>query len=404
MTGALVRDILRQHPARSHTARSLLTQYMRYSVVSRVLGKLAFIKFQKRSKFCGTLQEDLLRDIIKSNQDSVYSKMFGLNEQTVSSLQQLQSVHPLTTYEDFRPFIDRMVEGENGVLTTKAPEYFATTSGTTGKCKKCPITADNTRRIIRGGLAMMYRHREVYKSLKRVWQFRVMSEPTRTKDGVLMTGMSNVLSRPSPHNIVPDACTRLYTERPSFHVQAVFALAEPELFFIDGFSSNLMCSILKFLEANHTQICEDISRGIICEDLDLPDDVRAELNAALLPNPIRATFIEDQIHKGSAGLAKRIWPELEYVHVGTSAGMKLCADMLRGTYLHGTTVFQTAHGASEAFVGYQTEDNMELEVLTMLPDATTVMEFIPKEHCDEDQPKTFAMDQVSVTGDGLVWS
>ena len=303
--------------------------------------------------------------------------------------------HPVTVYEDFKPYVDSMVQGKSNILTTSKPEFFATTSGTTGKCKRYPFTKENKKRIVSGALAMLYTHKNIYKSLKRMWQFRLMSKPTYTEDGLPMTGLSNIMAVPYQHNVVPRTITKIFTEYPAFYIQAIFALTEPELFFIDGFSSNLMNSFFKFLEANYTKICHDIATGTINETVELTEEVRNELNELMVPNKKRAAFIKQQIELGSTGLAKRIWPELEYIHLAVSAGMKMCADILKNSYLQGTKVFQMAHGASEAFMGYQLEENVESEVLTMLPDATAYMEFIPVENCQEEQPKTYPMHQVT---------
>ena len=387
-------DIIHLNPANSHTVKTLLSQYY-YSFTCRVFGSLGMRKFKRQSKNCGKLQENLLHYIIEKNKDTEYSKAAGLSKTPIYTMKDFVKHHPVSDYENFRPHIDSIIAGKANILSPDKPELFATTSGTTGKCKRYPIIKENKKRIISGALAMLYTHRSIYKSLKRMWQFRLMSKPTFSEDGLPITGLSNIMAVPYPHNIVPGAITKIFTEYPAFYVQAIFALTEPELFFIDGFSSNLLYSFFKFLEANYTKICHDIATGTINESVDLTQEIRTELTELMVPNKKRAAFIKQQIELGSTGLAKRIWPELEYVHLGVSAGMKLCVDILKNSHLQGTKVFQMAHVASEAFMGYQLEDDVESEVLTMLPDAVAFMEFIPLEHCQEEQPKTYPMHEVN---------
>ena len=353
------------------------------------------IKFKKQSKQCEKLQENLLHYIIAKNEETEYSKEVGLSKSTIITAKDFLKNHPVTDYETYRPYVESIVQGKSKILTTETPEFLATTSGTTGKAKRYPIVKENKDRIVRSAIAMLYTHRDIYKSLKRLWQFRLMSRPTYTNNGLPITGVSNIMALPYRHNIIPGAFTKIFTEYPAFYVQAVFALIEPELFYIDGFSSNLMYSFFKFLEANYPKICHDIATGHLSEHVDLTPEVRAELQAEMVPDPKRAAFVKQQIELGSTGLARRIWPELRYVHVGISAGMKMCAEALKNSYLQSTKLFQMAHGSSEAHMGYQLEDDVESEVMTMLPDATAFMEFIPEEDCKLEQPRTYRMHEVT---------
>jgi hypothetical protein len=47
---------------------------------------------------------------------------------------------PIRGYEDLKPYIDRIIEGESSVLWPGRPKYFAKTSGTTSGVKYIPIT------------------------------------------------------------------------------------------------------------------------------------------------------------------------------------------------------------------------------------------------------------------------
>ena len=47
---------------------------------------------------------------------------------------------PIADYEDLRPYIDRVVNGEKNVLWPGKPIYFAKTSGTTSGIKYIPIS------------------------------------------------------------------------------------------------------------------------------------------------------------------------------------------------------------------------------------------------------------------------
>lgn len=50
---------------------------------------------------------------------------------------------PMRDYEQLRPYVDRMVAGENDILWPGKPIYFAKTSGTTSGVKYIPLTSDS---------------------------------------------------------------------------------------------------------------------------------------------------------------------------------------------------------------------------------------------------------------------
>jgi hypothetical protein len=55
----------------------------------------------------------------------------------------LKSNVPIHDYEDLRPYIDRVVKGEENVLWPGKPKYLAKTSGTTSGVKYIPISKES---------------------------------------------------------------------------------------------------------------------------------------------------------------------------------------------------------------------------------------------------------------------
>lgn len=57
---------------------------------------------------------------------------------------------PIRDYEDLKPYVERVVQGEANILWPGKPAYFAKTSGTTSGTKYIPITADSIPNHING--------------------------------------------------------------------------------------------------------------------------------------------------------------------------------------------------------------------------------------------------------------
>ncbi|MBX9686085.1 MAG: GH3 auxin-responsive promoter family protein, partial [Candidatus Obscuribacterales bacterium] len=79
-----------------------------------------------------------LKEILSRNADSAFAKEHGLNAD--SSLEEFRKAVPVSDYEAHRPYIERIWNGEEKVLSSEKPFMFATTSGTMCKSKYIPVT------------------------------------------------------------------------------------------------------------------------------------------------------------------------------------------------------------------------------------------------------------------------
>jgi len=76
---------------------------------------------------------------------------FGKNHdfENIQSYEQYKEKVPVRDYEDLRPYIEKVVNGEKDILWPGKPLYFAKTSGTTSGAKYIPITKESIKTHIR---------------------------------------------------------------------------------------------------------------------------------------------------------------------------------------------------------------------------------------------------------------
>jgi hypothetical protein len=86
-------------------------------------------------------QQSILQQLIKTGAKTAFGKDHNLKDVTTFD-QYVQSV-PIRDYEAFKPYIDKIKEGQQNVLWKGRPIYFAKTSGTTSGVKYIPITKDS---------------------------------------------------------------------------------------------------------------------------------------------------------------------------------------------------------------------------------------------------------------------
>jgi hypothetical protein len=85
---------------------------------------------------CRTQEEFLMRQL-KENACTEYGKLFNFAE--MKNICDYKRCHPLTRYDHYRPYIERMMCGECNLLTKEQPVLFATTANTSGCRKVIPV-------------------------------------------------------------------------------------------------------------------------------------------------------------------------------------------------------------------------------------------------------------------------
>lgn len=83
-------------------------------------------------------QESVLRDIADQARGTAFGLEHGVHE--VRTLRDWQSAVPVRSYEELRPYVDRLLTGEQNVLTRSQPYALLKTSGTSGRPKLVPTT------------------------------------------------------------------------------------------------------------------------------------------------------------------------------------------------------------------------------------------------------------------------
>lgn len=86
-------------------------------------------------------QDKIFNTLIKSAQQTHFGKEHHFAE--INSYQDFKKWVPVRDYEGLKPYIDRILTGQNNVLWLGKPLYFAKTSGTTSGAKFIPITKES---------------------------------------------------------------------------------------------------------------------------------------------------------------------------------------------------------------------------------------------------------------------
>jgi hypothetical protein len=116
---------------------------------------------------------------------------------------------PVRDYEALRPYMDRLVAGEERVLTRDAPCMFATTSGTTGLPKLIPVTAAWRRQM---------------GALLRLWIFAAQQDHPGCLTGKVLTIVSPAVEGHTPRGIPFGAMSGMTAQKAPFLTRRQFAV------------------------------------------------------------------------------------------------------------------------------------------------------------------------------------
>jgi hypothetical protein len=114
-------------------------------------------------------QKEVFAELVSTAKNTEFGKKHHFGK--INSYQDFKSGVPLQTYDDFKPYVDRMLEGEQNILWPTEVKCFAKSSGTTSdRSKFIPVTKESLDEChYKGGkdLLSLYYHnvpdRKLYK-------------------------------------------------------------------------------------------------------------------------------------------------------------------------------------------------------------------------------------------------
>lgn len=86
-------------------------------------------------------QQEIFKNLIEQAKNTVFGR--DHNFSSIRNYADFKKQVPIRDYEALRPYMERVVHGEENVLWKGKPAYFAKTSGTTSGTKYIPITAES---------------------------------------------------------------------------------------------------------------------------------------------------------------------------------------------------------------------------------------------------------------------
>jgi len=111
------------------------------AALSKPFAAIVNFRLNKQRKNGIELQQKTFEYLINKAPKTAFGKIH--NFEGIKTYDDFRKQVPIADYEDLRPFIDRIIKGEENVLWPGKPAYLAKTSGTTSGVKYIPISKES---------------------------------------------------------------------------------------------------------------------------------------------------------------------------------------------------------------------------------------------------------------------
>ncbi|TAH14052.1 MAG: hypothetical protein EAZ14_04670 [Runella slithyformis] len=111
------------------------------SALSKPLAQFIVNQQQNWVYQAGAVQEQWRKKLVQKAKNTVFGRAHYF--QDINSHEDFKQAVPLRDYEDLKPYISQIIDGQSDVIWPGKPLYFAKTSGTTSGAKYIPISSDS---------------------------------------------------------------------------------------------------------------------------------------------------------------------------------------------------------------------------------------------------------------------
>src|SRR6266404_1154140 len=152
----------------------------------------AYLCFRSALGNPAVAQKRILERLLATNSGSAYGRKHHFSR--LRTAKDFQQAVPIVSYDDLQPWVERIKDGEESVLTTERVLMFEKTSGSASAAKYIPYTASLRRefqRAIRIWIYDLYSHTPGLTSGNAYWCITPLARESETTAGGLPVGFES---------------------------------------------------------------------------------------------------------------------------------------------------------------------------------------------------------------------
>ncbi|MBE7383037.1 MAG: GH3 auxin-responsive promoter family protein [Leptolyngbya sp. SIO1E4] len=344
-------------------------------------------------------QEQFLKKLLRAHASTALGQQFRL--QDIRTLEDFRRRVPISPYEFYEPYLDRVAQGESCVLNPDPVTYLNLTSGSTGRKKRVPVTQRFQHTRQQANLASLGYAISSLKHHHRSFGPALLTDSAKPQ-GVTFAGIpygsvsagrlhlgtgqpEQLFSPPIEALEISEPLTRQY-------VCLLFALRNRTL---KGWVANFPMLILRtchFLERYADELIEDLQGGTIAPWLKIDEPIRDRLEQQWSADKTRAAELAAIVTQAGRLTPRTVWPQLSYVTTARGGTSDFYLQRFPD-YFGDIPIFGGVYESAEATFSICPEVNSEGGILAL---ESGFFEFIPANQWDRDQPATLLPTELTV--------
>lgn len=298
-------------------------------------------------------QQQVFNNLIASGQYTVYGKEYDFNN--ISTIKEFKHIVPVNDYDSLKPYIDRIINGEQNVLWDEQICWFAKSSGTTSdKSKFIPISPS----------CLSETH---YKSGQDVLSIYLKQYPHSNiiSGKCLAIGGSHQINQLSPDTSFGDLSAVLMQNMP--FIGQIMRAPELSIALMDEWEAKL----------------EAITNSVIHENITYMAGVPTWC----------LVLLKRILEKTGKKSIKEVWPNFElYIHGGVS--FTPYKSQFETLFQDDSIVYMETYNASEGF--FAAQDDWNEEGMLLFLNHGIFYEFMPMSELGSEQPITLGLKEVEI--------
>jgi hypothetical protein len=276
-------------------------------------------RWRRAARDAAAAQREVLLRIVRTNAGSEFGREHGFD--AIDSVAAYQRRVPLRSFDDFRPYIDRIAAGAPRVLTSEEVVRFGVTSGSTSGSKLVPYTRslfDDFRHGIDAWIWHLFREYPAAILGKSYWSVTPVGQGIARSSGGIPIGFDD--ERPFFGRLTRRLLAATMAAPPELaHLRDMdtfryatlrFLLQEGALSWVSVWNPTFLTLLLEPLWEWRQSLIDDVRAGTLSRPLDVSPRAADAIRAALRADPRRADELAQAFADRTPELYERLWPHL----------------------------------------------------------------------------------------------
>jgi hypothetical protein len=364
-----------------------------------LVSKKLYKKFIDQTKSPFAAQEVLLKSIIENNKDTAFGKDHNFDR--INTFEDYIKNVPIRDFEGHRPYIDRIINGEENILFPGRPLMYNMTSGTTSKPKMIPISNEYFETSI-SELSKIWLYSclidnpNIYdgKSLSAVSPavdgYEKDGTPFGNISGVTLKNIPKVLkstfSCPYSFICIKDYKKKYYAIMRAAVEVNITIIISPSVSNIERFHESFM--------TNFSDMIKDIREGTLRKDVlaEISEEDKDEAINFFKPNPKRAKELEDLMAAHKEKLRpKHYWPNVGCINIWVQGNFTLLLPKIADYFTEKTAKRAFGYQTSEGRIGMVLGNDWDYSVFAL---HAYLLEFIEEKEKEQKNPKIYKLHEL----------